>query len=52
MTLGVRGIVLDSEEQVFLVRHSYVHGWHFPGVFDVRLTVVDFYLSDTGISNF
>ncbi len=31
MTLGVRGIVLDSEEQVFLVRHSYVHGWHFPG---------------------
>ncbi|MGL4634625.1 MAG: NUDIX domain-containing protein [Beijerinckiaceae bacterium] len=31
MTLGVRGMVLDSENRVFLVRHSYVKGWHMPG---------------------
>jgi 8-oxo-dGTP pyrophosphatase MutT (NUDIX family) len=31
MTLGVRALVLDSENRVFLVRHSYVSGWHLPG---------------------
>jgi 8-oxo-dGTP pyrophosphatase MutT (NUDIX family) len=31
MTLGVRVVALDAEGRVFLVRHSYVAGWHLPG---------------------
>jgi ADP-ribose pyrophosphatase YjhB (NUDIX family) len=31
MTLGVRAVVLDADHQVFLVKHSYVSGWHLPG---------------------
>ena len=31
MTLGVRAVVLDAEARVFLVKHSYVAGWHLPG---------------------
>lgn len=31
MTLGVRGLVLDGADRVFLVEHSYVSGWHLPG---------------------
>ena len=30
MTLGVRAVVLDND-RVFLVKHSYVSGWHLPG---------------------
>jgi 8-oxo-dGTP pyrophosphatase MutT (NUDIX family) len=31
MTLGVRGLVIDEARRVFLVKHSYVSGWHLPG---------------------
>lgn len=31
MTFGVRGVVLDEANRVFLVKHSYVSGWHLPG---------------------
>lgn len=31
MTVGVRGMVLDGEGRVFLVKHSYVDGWYLPG---------------------
>jgi len=31
MTMGVRGVVLDDASRVFLVKHSYVAGWHLPG---------------------
>jgi len=31
MTLGVRAVVLDAENRIFLVKHSYVSGWHLPG---------------------
>ena len=31
MTLGVRALVIDREGRIFLVKHSYVSGWHLPG---------------------
>jgi 8-oxo-dGTP pyrophosphatase MutT (NUDIX family) len=31
MTLGVRAVVLDGDDKVFLVKHSYVTGWYLPG---------------------
>jgi 8-oxo-dGTP pyrophosphatase MutT (NUDIX family) len=31
MTLGVRALVIDEKRGVFLVKHSYVSGWHLPG---------------------
>jgi ADP-ribose pyrophosphatase YjhB (NUDIX family) len=31
LTLGVRAAVLDPEGHVFLIRHTYVRGWHLPG---------------------
>jgi ADP-ribose pyrophosphatase YjhB (NUDIX family) len=31
MTLGVRGVAMDAEGRVLLIRHTYVDGWFFPG---------------------
>lgn len=31
MTMGVRAACFDRDGRVFLVRHSYVPGWHMPG---------------------
>jgi len=31
LTLGVRAVVIDGQGRIFLVRHSYVVGWHLPG---------------------
>lgn len=31
MTLGVRALVIDGQDRVFLVKHSYVEGWQLPG---------------------
>lgn len=31
LTLGVRGVLRDAQGRVFLVKHSYVSGWHLPG---------------------
>ncbi|MDI1282567.1 NUDIX domain-containing protein [Brevundimonas sp.] len=31
MTLGVRGLAVDGEGRVLLVRHTYLHGWWLPG---------------------
>ena len=30
-TLGARGMIIDGHGRIFLVRHSYVDGWHMPG---------------------
>lgn len=31
MTLGVRAACFDDQGRIFLVRHTYVSGWHMPG---------------------
>ena len=30
-TLGVRAMVIDGAGRIFLIKHSYVEGWHLPG---------------------
>ena len=31
VTLGVRGLVIDNDQRIFLVTHTYVPGWQLPG---------------------
>lgn len=31
MTLGVRAACFDPGGRIFLIRHTYVRGWYFPG---------------------
>jgi len=31
LTLGVRGLVTDTEGRVLLIQHTYVPGWYMPG---------------------
>jgi len=30
-TLGARAVVIDGAGRIFLIKHSYVDGWHLPG---------------------
>ncbi len=30
-TLGARAMVIDGTGRIFLIKHSYVDGWHLPG---------------------
>lgn len=31
MTLGVKALITDEDGKIFLVRHTYIDGWHLPG---------------------
>lgn len=55
MTLGVRIVVRNKKQQVLLVRHGYIKGWHLPGGGvergeTVTQTVAKELLEETGIA--
>ena len=31
LTVGARAMVIDGQGRIFLIKHSYVEGWHLPG---------------------
>jgi ADP-ribose pyrophosphatase YjhB (NUDIX family) len=31
LTLGARGMVIDTSQRILLIRHTYTPGWTFPG---------------------